>query len=441
MAARTEPCDESLPADFDAATDGGKSQPQPTTIGHVQQGEATAVEERVNGTDTVAPAQGSSTEVPPDDIPFFEDIEEIGYFAKKSVERNIFWIAQVAFLIVIWWSSAIAITLLVKWTVGNYASERRMPYPYPFAITSSVNLITMFLACCLSTVVDKKKVDDEPRPSWERMEIVKVLSIGVIQGAELGCNNKAVEFMPVSEKVMFHSMFVLFVMAFARLWGLEMLGWRRLAAGFFILLGGFFQGLGGQEHESSHSQVKGRANADHRQIGWIITVTAMLLGAQRWVLIQMVLHRSPHNTALGKMTKLEFTSRTLPVAGVVCFILACIFEEEAFDLRHMDSTALPISVPSISVGIICLTMSELGLVHLTSAVALQVLATLHQIPIVMVSSIVFKERIPALSQWGFRLCLIGALIYTWAYRMEAKASSKKHSHTAIESDAGQSAES
>mmetsp|Transcript_21625 Transcript_21625/g.49260 ORF Transcript_21625/g.49260 Transcript_21625/m.49260 type:complete len:441 (+) Transcript_21625:33-1355(+) len=440
MAARIEACSEALPTSDNAeAAVAGQNQPKATTLGHAQQGAAEVDEVHNSVAAPVVPAQGSSTEVP-DDIPFFEDIEEIGHVARQSVERNIFWIAQVAFLIVIWWSSAIAITLLVKWTVGNYASDRRMPYPYPFAITSSVNLITMFLACCLSTVVDKRKVDDEPRPSWERMEIVKVLSIGAIQGAELGCNNKAVEFMPVSEKVMFHSMFVLFVMASARLWGLEMLGWRRLAAGFFILLGGFFQGLG-QEHERESGDSKGRSNTDHQQIGWMMTVTAMLLGAQRWVLIQMVLHRSPPNTALGKMTKLEFTSRTLPVAGVVCFVLACIFEEEAFDLRHLDSTALPISVPSISIGIICLTMSELGLVHLTSAVALQVLATLHQIPIVMVSSIVFKESIPELSQWGFRLCLVGALIYTWAYRTEAKASAKKHSHAAIECDASQPAES
>merc|ERR1712062_420719 len=84
---------------------------------------------------------------------------------------------------------------------------------------------------------------------------------------------------------------------------------------------------------------------------------------------------------------------------------------------------LLISVPGISIFIVVLTMSELGLVQRTSAVCLQVLAALHQIPIAFVGAAVYGEELRVMSVLGFLFCIVAAFVYAKARqhdRLEAE---------------------
>ena len=47
-------------------------------------------------------------------------------------------------------------------------------------------------------------------------------------------------------------------------------------------------------------------------------------------------------------------------------------------------------------GITILTVAELRLVHISSAVALQVLGTLHQIPLIITGVMFFQDTVPHL---------------------------------------------
>merc|ERR1719215_207135 len=129
--------------------------------------------------------------------------------------------------------------------------------------------------------------------------------------------------------------------------------------------------------------------------GTFLMCLAMLFGSQRWVLIQVVVQRSPPTSALGQMSKLEYTARILPVAGAICFILALIFEQPFLTREHMQPPILLAALPAIGASVTVLTLTELAVVRRTSAVAMQVLATLHNIPIVVVSAAVFHEHVSA----------------------------------------------
>jgi len=326
------------------------------------------------------------------------------------------WIAIVALMIAVWWSAAVLITITIKETVGSKGKHKGGPFPYPFALTAITNAVTAPAAWLISRWT--KGRDELPAPKMEWQEVGKLIAIGCLQGAELGCNNKAMEYLPVSIKVMLHSMFVLFVMVTARVYGLEPLECFRATAGALILCGGVLQGWSVERRDMAGAAAR-KMELQHAH-GALLMLIAMLLGAQRWALVQIVIQRQSSHSALGRLTKLQFAARVLPVAGLVCLALASVFETPAFSAEALQQPALQHSVPIVATGIILLTVVELGVVRRTSAVALQVLVTLHQIPIAFVSAARFHERVSTMSVCGFGLCLLAAFIYAAARRRESQ---------------------
>lgn len=63
----------------------------------------------------------------------------------------------------------------------------------------------------------------------------------------------------------------------------------------------------------------------------------------------------------------------------------------------------PCLLLSQACGITILTVAELRLVHISSAVALQVLGTLHQIPLVITGVVFFQDSVGILVFWKYYL--------------------------------------
>eukprot|EP00929_Paragymnodinium_shiwhaense_P001708 TRINITY_DN10193_c0_g1_i1.p1 TRINITY_DN10193_c0_g1~~TRINITY_DN10193_c0_g1_i1.p1 ORF type:complete len:439 (-),score=87.64 TRINITY_DN10193_c0_g1_i1:178-1494(-) len=307
------------------------------------------------------------------------------------------WTSICFFLVTAWWTAAVFIAIVFKKTLALF--------PYPFVITASTNLLISPIAWGLSRLTEKPP--KEPAPAMELNETLSLLLIGCLQGVELGCNNTAVGLMPVSMKTMMHSMFVLFVMVAAALNGLESLCCYRAIAAALIIAGGVMQGLGAERRNESAAD-----QSDH-QHGAIFLLITMTLGAQRWALTQRVI-KSESPTALGRLGKLEFMTRVLPVAGFICLGFAAAFEREAFEVARIRRDLPYFSIPIIGFCVVTLTICELSLVVRTSAVALQVMSSLHQIPIAVVSAIVLQEHIGSLSVVGFFMCVGAAFVYAYA---------------------------
>eukprot|EP00439_Symbiodinium_sp_Y106_P046894 s1377_g6.t1 len=106
--------------------------------------------------------------------------------------------------------------------------------------------------------------------------------------------------------------------------------------------------------------------------------------------------------------------RTLPITGVVCLVLALLFERQSFSSDVSVPAILGFRVVSIACGLTGMLYAELKLVSLLSAVAFNVLSTLHQIPIVL-AGVILQHNTVSISSWaGFACCLIGALVYAIA---------------------------
>eukprot|EP00406_Dinophysis_acuminata_P011541 CAMPEP_0179221902 /NCGR_PEP_ID=MMETSP0797-20121207/6437_1 /TAXON_ID=47934 /ORGANISM="Dinophysis acuminata, Strain DAEP01" /LENGTH=392 /DNA_ID=CAMNT_0020928713 /DNA_START=59 /DNA_END=1237 /DNA_ORIENTATION=+ len=313
-------------------------------------------------------------------------------------------------LVSLWWAVAIVVTLLMKNTVRGGGI-----YPYPFALTGLTNTCTGLLAFVLSCVVH---FHASPLPAMEAHEVAKLAMIGAIQGAEIGCTNKSLEFLNVSTRTMVSSMSVLFMMLTARIWGLEQLGALRFVVAALLTLGGALQGLDLTGFGAAPSQMSPGCWR-----GLALMVSSMVLGSHRWALIQHITQHSPPQSAVGLManSKLQLVARTMPLTGIVCFALAGYFERGALALDPLLQSALLANVLGISAGIATLTVVELEIVRVTSAVALQVLGTLKEIPVAVAGVLFFREQVGALSTIGFAFCVLGALVYKNLRSAEAAA--------------------
>ena len=212
------------------------------------------------------------------------------------------------------------------------------------------------------------------------LDIVKLVGLGVIQGIEIGMSNKSLEYLSVSTRTILSSLSVFFMMMSAQLWGLEHLDRLRICSACCQVLGGLLHAVGASHDSGEHpvgTQIR----------GMLLQLFTLMLASQRWVMLQFLMQKSKL-----QLCKIELAAFIMPVTSLVCFVLAAIFERDAFDWPLMQEAGLPWTVAlcrggltpgkaSVLVldhfkghhavmeacGIGILTVAELRLVHISSA--------------------------------------------------------------------------
>lgn len=304
-------------------------------------------------------------------------------------------------LVVTWWSTAVLITLQIKTLIGAGGS-----FPYTFALTGLINSLSGMLAGALACTV---LASSPPAPSMQWHEVAKLFMIGAIQGIEYGCGNKSLDYLSISARTMFGSITVLMMMLTARFWGLERLDLVRLVVASLLVTGGALQGLDINEN-AKHAESSSYAR------GICLQFVAMLAASQRVALVQFVTQRSPHGSALAHMSKskVHLVKWTYPITGIVCFAFSFAFEMDGLESARLFQGDLTAKVLMLAAGVVVVTIAELEIVRVTSAVALAVLGTVHQIPIAMAGIVFFGDRVRPLRAVGFASCVLGGLCYAMA---------------------------
>ena len=309
-------------------------------------------------------------------------------------------------LVAIWWAVSAAITVVMKQTVGSGGS-----YQFPFALTALTNGVCGWFSICVCFCQKGKFWNNS---SLRKVDVVQLLFLGFLQGVEIGLSNKSLEFLSVSARTILNSMSVFFMMISAQFWGMEQLDRLRILSAALQVIGGFLNGLGAShashvDGASAGTSLSASQAVNNQISGTLLQLCTLLVASQRWVMLQFIMQKS--NMLLGK---LELSAWIMPVTSLVCLSMAAAFETPALSLSLMLDAGLPQIVLTIACGITILTVAELRLVHISSAVALQVLGTLHQIPLVITGVVFFQDSVEVASGMGFTCCLLGAFCYAAA---------------------------
>eukprot|EP00927_Polykrikos_kofoidii_P042894 TRINITY_DN3694_c0_g1_i3.p1 TRINITY_DN3694_c0_g1~~TRINITY_DN3694_c0_g1_i3.p1 ORF type:complete len:440 (+),score=68.74 TRINITY_DN3694_c0_g1_i3:70-1389(+) len=318
--------------------------------------------------------------------------------------------------VALWWSSAVVVSLMCKQTLGH-GSRTTALFPFGIALTTLTNLSASGMMAVLSTCL---KYSKPQRKSMTRREVLQVMVIGTIQGVSISLTNKALQYLDLSVRTSLMSMYVLFTMLSARFWKLEPLGSLRICAALLITVGGSMESVTEFARQPGRKEVP-LVSAYRRHVAISMVFAAMLVGAQQWALTQYIMQRSAEGSALASMSKIEISSRILLMSSTSCFFLSHVFEPDAWNIAHVFQLGLLRNVLLISVGIATLSVAELETIKLTSAVTLQVLGTLHQIPILIIGALFFHEHIRSVTVTGFAICVAGAWVYVLARWQDNKA--------------------
>lgn len=282
-------------------------------------------------------------------------------------------------------------------------------FPFPFALTAIINISTGSLAFLIDLAQRQSRSclaqEAAERPTSLRWaEVWKLVGVGGMQGVEIGFFNKALEYMSVSHRTMVVSTNMLFVMSVAVACGLEDIGWRKMLAVGLLTTGGAFQALSTWSHRTD-------SDSEIGVHGTALAIAAMLLGALRWAFMQHLTQRAAADSGLRTMSKLEMVWRITPSLAMTCITFALCFE---FSALTKLTPALFVNAVAVGAFVLVLMASELKLVQLTSAVALNVAAALHNIPVAVAGVVLFEETVHKKAAIGFCFSLVGAVVYTLA---------------------------
>jgi hypothetical protein len=232
------------------------------------------------------------------------------------------------------------------------------------------------------------------------------------------CQNAALATLPVSARTIAGSVGLVFMMASACLYGIERVDGLRVLATFLICSGGLLNGLGVQ------GTTRDDADIEMRLVGYLFVLTAQLLSSQRWALVQIILHDKSERAVLPRLTKVHMLPHVMFANTIVCVTLSLVFERPT--LRDVNITLI-LMVLGTGVGVFTIVVSELTVVHVTSAVAMNVLASVHGIPMVCGGIIFRDESVTITSFGGYACCLLGAIVYFVARARRAAEISAPHS--------------
>mmetsp|Transcript_44104 Transcript_44104/g.133641 ORF Transcript_44104/g.133641 Transcript_44104/m.133641 type:complete len:553 (-) Transcript_44104:141-1799(-) len=269
-----------------------------------------------------------------------------------------------------------------------------------------------------------------------------VLAIGVLQGLALGVKNEALLLLSISTRTMIFATNVLAVMLIARLFGLEALRRTKLVSAFLLAAGGMLQGIATLEHAN--------AQRSDTLLGWMLAILALLLDALRWVLLQAAFaahpdlrpergpgHLPPATAPAGGaggaaastspgasrghsdlVLSFSLVSWVMWMSTPLCLVLSLIFEPTGLRKASENPREVGMFVALLAVGVTGINLAEFGVVQSTSAVTFNVLCQLHSIPMVIAGVACFGEEVQLVQGLGFAVCLLGALLYSWARARE-----------------------
>jgi len=339
-------------------------------------------------------------------------------------------VAQVSVLAILWWSAAVVVGLKVK-SVLSTVNEQPALFPYPFLFTSMLNLGV----CCWSLLgaqafrLARAGINRDPAKLLPK-EAGFLLLMGCLQGLELALANKSYQYLSVSMNRMVMACTVVFQLFTAVLWKLERIWWLKWIAALMLVGGALVQGLDCTHalgvvgvvcgpHSSTLAAHAPGPVEDSWQ-GWVLVVSSVLISANRWAFTQHVFQRSPKQSALRRLEKVQMMPYMSTGTVVACLAFAAAFEPNAFAAIAGKGVWQHIVQPVLVVSscVALLTMCELVIVSITAATVMVILAVVHNIPMIL-AGVIFDNDVVFRNQWvGFAFCSIGAGMYFYARSLD-----------------------
>lgn len=322
---------------------------------------------------------------------------------------------EIVVLCCIWWASSLAAVVSIK----DVTDSDDKSFPFALATTSIVNGAVGLLAQLLLW-----SYRGNPPQAPARLE--DVAPLGLLQGAELCCANIGLRLLGLSYRTMLHMASPALLLSGAILVGLERLDFKTVGAVMTLVVGGCVASVG-------EMSTKGGLDP----LGVVFSLCGTCFAGARWILTQIYLQpggrpaddATPHASIYRVLDMMRYQSLFV---ALVASMASAMFEDGVDNaLSHM-SGAVRLRVAErltvAALGVVVLTVAELRLVGLTSALTVTVASTLHNLLFVLAGVVHYRERLNWLHGIGGLVVLAGAAVYVDIRRSAVLAKSAERQH-------------
>ncbi|KAI7821361.1 triose-phosphate transporter family-domain-containing protein [Gamsiella multidivaricata] len=324
---------------------------------------------------------------------------------KRQLRIEMFWNV---FYVFAWYGCSTSLSFYNKWLFSPLHYNFRFPL-----FTTCLHMVAEFVLASL-TLIMIPSLRPSAAPSVKDFG-TKIMPCAVASGLDIGLSNNSLKSITLAFYTMCKSSSLAFVLLFAFAFKLERPTWT-LAGVIGVICVGLFMMV--------------MSEADFVLIGFIQVMLASVLGGLRWSLTQLLLERT--DTKSGSLANPISTIFFLsPIMGICLCIVAGMFEGYGDIFRSEFFSTVGSSFGTLSLlflgGIFAFTMivAEFNLIARTSVVSLSVLGIIKEVVTIVISSLVFHDRLTIINILGLVVTLSGIGFYHYMKLHELKSRARR----------------
>ncbi|KAI8381568.1 triose-phosphate transporter family-domain-containing protein [Radiomyces spectabilis] len=304
----------------------------------------------------------------------------------KTSAINVFWILM-------WYTFATFLSVYNKWifSIDYYG------FQFPLFVTT-IHMVVQFFFAGTSLVI-APKLRPTKRPTVTEY-IYKVLPCALATSLDIGLSNLSLKTITLSFYTMCKSSTLAFVLIFAFLFKLEKPNWKLILIIVIISAGVLLM-------VSSETEFV--------MIGFLEVMAASACGGLRWSLTEVLLRKE----SMGLTNPFVSIFFLAPAQALILFILAGAVEGYGTIFRSAFFVSFPEGVHTIFIILaggtlaFCMIMSEFFLIKRTSVVTLSVCGIFKEVATILVSCVIFGDRLTIPNIIGLCITLFGIGLYNW----------------------------
>ncbi|CCH43985.1 putative transporter [Wickerhamomyces ciferrii] len=341
-------------------------------------------------------------------------------------------IIQLIFCILGWYVFSLTISLYNKWMFD----KSKLNLPFPILITSFHQLLLSILS--FITIKLKPSIrPNQPIPSsstYEEIEenqqqnqnenqkfdwkfyLVHILPCAMASSGDIGSGNMSFRFISLTTYTMVKSSSIAFVLLFGVLFKLEKFSLNLL--GIVLLMSfGVMLMVDNDKGQTSDSD----SGSNHFYLGFGLVLMSSCMSGLRWVFTQLLLHKNQQQK--GKKNPIVTIYQLSPSMFLVLFLIGLGIEgmsnfinASIWSERGILKTLILLLFPGFLVFF--MTIFEFAILQRAQVITLSIAGILKELLTILVSSIIFKDRLTFINFIGLLITLFDIFWYNYYRYLE-----------------------
>lgn len=346
-------------------------------------------------------------------------------YANHSAGLSLDKTLKIAVYILGWYVFSMSISIYNKWMFGS-----GLGFKFPIFITSFHQLclfLLSFTVLYISPHLRPAHGDLMPPRISKLFEIApsvyakQILPCSITSAGDIGLSNLSIMVVSLSLYTMLKTLSLIFVLLFGLLFKLEKFNWRLVA---IVMIMTFSVAMMVSKPPTTN-------DSENSMFGITLVLLASVISGLRWSFTQILLKNNHHTP--NSIATIFYLS---PAMCIILFVIGLIFEgwsdfvnAPIWEIKGVFITISLMIVPGFLAFM--MTLCEFKLLQVSQVITLSVAGIFKELLTIILSSIIFGDRLSTLNIIGLLITFMDILWYNWFRYNQSQIS---HQYSSIKQD-------